>query len=314
MEEIIQYFAEVCINRFIEAHNKFFKEPDSFAELEKETVRIVDDLGKEFIRVTLEEINRCFRASDWRKEKWHIEKTNKKQLITSLGTVCFNKTLFASKTEKTDEKLITRENTIVRTSVIGIIANLFLAAFKAVIGLMSNSIAIVLDAVKGLGVNGEGGLRGGDGYQAVGVLVIVTAVLPDGAAPVLVVHQLDHDAVAKFLIDDADQASAQGPVALELFAALRLGDRLLGQGSGTDDGKGHQEGHQDAQKLFHEFSSSSSYGSVVEPLPVPTVDTQENRGWQCRPAFSRKRFFHFLAPDFISQGLAMPGSYVSLRI
>ncbi len=103
MEEIIQYFAEVCINRFIEAHNKFFKEPDSFAELEKETVCIVDDLGKEFIRVTLEEINRCFRASDWRKEKWHIEKTNKKQLITSLGTVCFNKTLFASKTEKTDE-------------------------------------------------------------------------------------------------------------------------------------------------------------------------------------------------------------------
>ena len=54
------------------------------------------------------------------------------------------------KTEKTDEKLITRENTIVRTSVIGIIANVFLASFKAVIGLMSNSIAIVLDAVNNI--------------------------------------------------------------------------------------------------------------------------------------------------------------------
>ena len=43
-----------------------------------------------------------------------------------------------------------REKTIVRTSVIGIVANVFLAAFKAVIGLMSNSIAIVLDAVNNI--------------------------------------------------------------------------------------------------------------------------------------------------------------------
>ena len=42
---------------------------------------------------------------------------------------------------------MTREKTIIRTSIIGIIANVFLAGFKAVIGLMTNSIAIVLDAV-----------------------------------------------------------------------------------------------------------------------------------------------------------------------
>ena len=40
-----------------------------------------------------------------------------------------------------------REKTIVRTSVVGIAANVFLAAFKAAVGLMTNSIAIVLDAV-----------------------------------------------------------------------------------------------------------------------------------------------------------------------
>ena len=44
----------------------------------------------------------------------------------------------------------TREQTIIRTSVIGIIANAFLAAFKAVIGLMTHSIAIVLDAVNNI--------------------------------------------------------------------------------------------------------------------------------------------------------------------
>ena len=43
-----------------------------------------------------------------------------------------------------------REKTIVRTSIIGIIANVFLAAFKAVIGAMTNSIAIVLDAVNNI--------------------------------------------------------------------------------------------------------------------------------------------------------------------
>ncbi|MBO6108058.1 MAG: cation transporter [Eubacterium sp.] len=43
-----------------------------------------------------------------------------------------------------------RDRVIVRTSIIGIIANLFLVAFKAAIGLLSNSIAIVLDAVNNL--------------------------------------------------------------------------------------------------------------------------------------------------------------------
>ena len=43
-----------------------------------------------------------------------------------------------------------REKTIVRTSVIGIVANVFLAGFKAVVGLMTNSIAIVLDAVNNI--------------------------------------------------------------------------------------------------------------------------------------------------------------------
>ena len=43
-----------------------------------------------------------------------------------------------------------REKTIIRTSIIGIITNVLLAAFKAVVGLLANSIAIVLDAVNNL--------------------------------------------------------------------------------------------------------------------------------------------------------------------
>ena len=43
-----------------------------------------------------------------------------------------------------------RDQIIIRTSIIGIIANIFLAAFKAVVGLLANSIAVVLDAVNNL--------------------------------------------------------------------------------------------------------------------------------------------------------------------
>lgn len=57
-------------------------------------------------------------------------------------------------TNKENSDIVTaaavREKTIVKTSVIGIIANILLAGFKAAVGLISNSIAVVLDAVNNL--------------------------------------------------------------------------------------------------------------------------------------------------------------------
>lgn len=49
-----------------------------------------------------------------------------------------------------EEMAESRSKVIVRTSFIGIAANILLAGFKAVIGLFSNSIAVVLDAVNNL--------------------------------------------------------------------------------------------------------------------------------------------------------------------
>ena len=43
-----------------------------------------------------------------------------------------------------------RDKQIIRTSIIGILANVFLAGFKAVVGLASHSVAIVMDAVNNL--------------------------------------------------------------------------------------------------------------------------------------------------------------------
>ena len=48
------------------------------------------------------------------------------------------------------EEMQQRNSLIVRTSIIGILANVLLAAFKAAVGLISNSIAVTLDAVNNL--------------------------------------------------------------------------------------------------------------------------------------------------------------------
>ena len=49
-----------------------------------------------------------------------------------------------------DKTMISRDRIIIRTSIIGIITNVFLASFKAAVGLISNSIAVTLDAVNNL--------------------------------------------------------------------------------------------------------------------------------------------------------------------
>lgn len=48
------------------------------------------------------------------------------------------------------QKVSVRDKEITKTSVVGIITNVFLSVFKAIVGLLANSIAIVLDAVNNL--------------------------------------------------------------------------------------------------------------------------------------------------------------------
>ena len=50
----------------------------------------------------------------------------------------------------TKEQVANRMVAIIRTSVIGIIANVLLSGFKAFVGIVTGSIAITLDAVNNL--------------------------------------------------------------------------------------------------------------------------------------------------------------------
>lgn len=54
------------------------------------------------------------------------------------------------KEQTMEESTVSRDSVIIRTSVIGILTNVFLAAFKAAVGIVSHSIAVTLDAVNNL--------------------------------------------------------------------------------------------------------------------------------------------------------------------
>lgn len=62
--------------------------------------------------------------------------------------------IYMCKTEKSEKspqsQILARDKIIVRTSVVGIIANVFLSGLKAVTGLITNSIAIILDSLNNL--------------------------------------------------------------------------------------------------------------------------------------------------------------------
>lgn len=56
----------------------------------------------------------------------------------------------ALNSEDISKEINSRNKLIIRTSIIGILANVFLAGFKTVVGLLTHSIAIIMDAVNNL--------------------------------------------------------------------------------------------------------------------------------------------------------------------
>lgn len=102
MTNSIQYFSDVCINRFLEIQEELFKEPQHFAEFVSDLEEELRKLGVKIIEETLEEMDQMIQNSLKRKLHWKVEKHDRKQMITSLGTVCFRKTLFTSKDELSD--------------------------------------------------------------------------------------------------------------------------------------------------------------------------------------------------------------------
>lgn len=108
MINIIKYFEEECISKFEELERNFMLNPTNIAEFVYGITSEVHKLGLEMMKVSLESMDEMLQKSALRKEKWVVESHAMKTLTTSLGDVCFSKTLFTSKETGTSEYLLDR--------------------------------------------------------------------------------------------------------------------------------------------------------------------------------------------------------------
>lgn len=108
MHNSIKYFETECINKFEKLEDNFMKEPQKLAEYVLGLTEELHNLGLRMIQESLEEMNGMLRKSQKRLQHWVVESHETKQLITSLGTVTFKKTLFTNKETGESEYLLDR--------------------------------------------------------------------------------------------------------------------------------------------------------------------------------------------------------------
>lgn len=102
----IQHFEEKGIRKLEKVVENFFKNPKDMASFISGIEKEVIALGLDIIRETLEDCDLMLRESGKRKENWTISRKDRKQLVTSLGGITFEKTLFKNKADGHTEYLL----------------------------------------------------------------------------------------------------------------------------------------------------------------------------------------------------------------
>lgn len=108
MVKSIQHFEENSIKKFEKLEDEFFKNPKDFGSYVIGLTEELHNLGLRMIQESLETMNQLLRDSSKRGENWTVDQHNTKQLITSLGTVTYKKTLFKNKKTGEAEYLLDR--------------------------------------------------------------------------------------------------------------------------------------------------------------------------------------------------------------
>ena len=96
----ILYFEQFCIKNFEKLEDEFLKNPENFAEYVFGLTTLLCKFGTEMLRDSLETMDRMLCESTFRRKSWTIEAHHTKTLVTSLGDVTFQKTLFLNKQTK----------------------------------------------------------------------------------------------------------------------------------------------------------------------------------------------------------------------
>lgn len=93
----IQQFIDCGVPNLQKAAIDFSDKPENFAEFVYKVRDEVLKIGLDFIAETLNDCNQIVRDCPKRLEEWKVVRTDEKELITSIGKVTFQKTLFENK-------------------------------------------------------------------------------------------------------------------------------------------------------------------------------------------------------------------------
>jgi len=100
MTKSIQYFQEKVIPQLKKNYEMLMKNPKGLTETIDGIHTAMLCLGTQFVAELLEDCDDLLRENQLRKEKWTVKETSQKQLLTSMGTVCFRHTRFQKKDAK----------------------------------------------------------------------------------------------------------------------------------------------------------------------------------------------------------------------
>lgn len=110
MYNSIQQFIRVGLPQIDRYTENFFAEPTTLSDYVCQVKQELLQLATAIIAETLTEFNEMLCESHNRKKRWNIVRTDHAQLLTSIGNVCFEKTLFIEKKTGKREYLL---NTLV---------------------------------------------------------------------------------------------------------------------------------------------------------------------------------------------------------
>ena len=102
----IQQFQENGIGKIEKVTSKFYENPSNIAEYVKGITENIVELGLSLIKEGFEDIDEYIRKNSHRRKNWVIVRKDEVELLTSLGTVRYKKTLFKNKADGHSEYLL----------------------------------------------------------------------------------------------------------------------------------------------------------------------------------------------------------------
>ena len=102
----IQQFLEKGIKKLQKSDEKYAEDGTNFAGFVESVHRVTNEFERQYIAECLESRDSFIRESSVRREHWQVVRKDEKQLITSVGTVTFRKTLYRNKETGKSEYLL----------------------------------------------------------------------------------------------------------------------------------------------------------------------------------------------------------------